>query len=756
MFERRLRSLFVLLLAVAAVVLLRAAHVQIINADHWREQAAKNMQRTQLLPTVRGDILDRHGRKLATDEPCIDAAVDYRAIVRDPDWMRERLRERLRANPEYRDADRAGRARITADENARLAADLDEMWRILAQVATPPRTLDEMELIKSSVRRHVDARRRYLWYTRYQRAMQSHEDRAPAPWYREWLLSNEPAPQLDSFAIEVAEQSEAHVILPNVSTEVHNFLKKRIERLPGLSLRPSKHRAYPYGSVACHVLGYLSIVAREDIRDDPNVGDELREYSFTDLIGRGGIEGLCDQTLRGVRGRMVRELGKEGVLDYAEPVPGRDVRVTIDAELQAQIENAFKQVEYRHKTGQIERHPMHGAAVVLDIASGDILALASYPTFDVSRFDELYKTLVTDYINRPLLNRATQFALEPGSTIKPVVGLAAIAEGLISPDGTIECTGFLVINGEKQKHGKCWTARFLDLLGVDGIKHHRAGLDPHPTGYLTFADSLQRSCNVYFEVLGDRMGLDRLGRWYRRFGLGERTGIGIPEAAGLVPSSYAGPASGRQSAAWFSAIGQSQVRATPIQMANIAATIARDGTWVRPRLLVDKQDTLATQPAGGSEPDRVDLHLPPAALAAAREGMIRVVSTLAGTGHALKHEHVSLAGKTGTAEAQALKLARVGPDGRQLRGPDGRPIYQDFSISTLADPNPLMPWYRGSGTSGMDLSHAWFIGFAPARNPKVAFAVMLEYGGSGGHDTAPIVRALLDACIEHGYLPAEH
>jgi cell division protein FtsI/penicillin-binding protein 2 len=117
---------------------------------------------------------------------------------------------------------------------------------------------------------------------------------------------------------------------------------------------------------------------------------------------------------------------------------------------------------------------------------------------------------------------------------------------------------------------------------------------------------------------------------------------------------------------------------------------------------------------------------------------------------------VSLAGKTGTAQAQRLKLARVGRDGKVLLDESGRPLYEIPSISTREDRNEQMPWYRGSGLNQEDLSHAWFIGFAPARNPKIAFAVMLEYGGSGGHDTAPIVRAMLDACIEHGYLPAEH
>jgi cell division protein FtsI/penicillin-binding protein 2 len=266
MFERRLKTLFALLVAMAILLLLRAVQVQVVNASHWRQEAARNMQRTQLLPTIRGDIVDARGRKLATDEPCIDAAVDYRAIIRQPEWMRQQVRQRLRGNAGYRRADKAGRAQILQEEHERLVADLDGMWRTLAEVSVPPRSLDEIELVKASIRREVDVRRRIMWYSRFRRAMADHEQRAPAPWYRDWLLSDQPAPEVDNYSIEVAEQTEAHVIVPAISSEVHNFLRKQIDRFPGLVLRPSKHRTYPFGAVASHVLGNLGIVSAEDMK----------------------------------------------------------------------------------------------------------------------------------------------------------------------------------------------------------------------------------------------------------------------------------------------------------------------------------------------------------------------------------------------------------------------------------------------------------------------------------------------------------
>jgi len=768
MFERRLKIFVGVLAGLSALLLLRFMHVQVVNAAHWRAKAAESMKRTQLLPAVRGSILDFKGRKLASDEPCIDAAVDFRAIERDPGWIKEEATRRLRGRAEgrYTAAGKLERGHMVQAEIAAVQSDLDGMWRELARVSG--KSLDEIEQIKADIRRRVDMRRRSIWYTRYRLAMKKHDRGGDEPWYKEWILGEKPIPEIDRYFTEVSEQVEAHVILPAIPMPVHNDLKKRLERFPGLELRPSKHRVYARGASACHILGHLSVVTREEMENDPNVKDDpqerddLRRYYINDLAGHGGVEELCEQALRGTRGQVERIAGEGQVLDTVPPKPGRNVRLSIDIELQQAIEEAFRHVEYVEKDGYREVIEMHGAAVVIDVPTGQIRAMVSYPTFDANRFEELYPSLAANKIDVPLLNRATQMALPPGSTAKPVVGIGAVSGGFFGINDTIECTGFLVIKGEPLESGRCWTAsQFMGQLGREGVAHHKVPWrDPHPTGFLTLSDAIQRSCNVFFETLGDRMGLLALSKWFERFGLGHRTGVGLPESAGLIPSSCRDIRSLPHSTRWFSAIGQTVVLATPLQMANVAATIARDGRWVRPTLLIDEAD----RDEGPDEEQLPDVSLPvsQAAIAAVREGMDRVVNSEAGSGYDwIRRGDVRIAGKTGTAQSAPFALPKLGPDGQPLRDANKRIIYEEQAPSFPREPNPRMPWYRGQIKVEKGVSrkapqpHAWFIGFAPARNPTVAWAVVLEYGGSGGHDAAPIANALLDACIKHGYLSTE-
>ncbi|MCY2955246.1 MAG: penicillin-binding transpeptidase domain-containing protein [Planctomycetota bacterium] len=393
---------------------------------------------------------------------------------------------------------------------------------------------------------------------------------------------------------------------------------------------------------------------------------------------------------------------------------------------------------------------MHGAAVVIDVPTGQVRALVSYPTFDANKFADLYPLLKDDQLNKPFLNRATQLPVEPGSAIKPVVGIGAISQGLIRTDQGIECTGYLIINGKRQSVGRCWTASKFATLYPDKVAHHQIPTqDPHHDGHLIFSDALQRSCNVYFETLGDRLKAQGLSYWFHQFGLGRKTGIGIPEWPGYVPDDYTGDAV-FPSMQWFAAIGQGQIAATPLQMANVAATIARDGIWVRPRLLTNDADAPPPRNARHEEiiPDRRDLKASPAAIAAAKQGMIRVVNSRAGTGLALRDPQILIAGKTGTAQVPPLRRKRIDQNGQVVR--------EEYPVSTREKRIPETLWYRGTGHKNAELSHAWFIGFAPANAPKIAFAVLLEYGGSGGADAAVVAKGVLEACKEHGYLAVQN
>jgi penicillin-binding protein 2 len=259
---------------------------------------------------------------------------------------------------------------------------------------------------------------------------------------------------------------------------------------------------------------------------------------------------------------------------------------------------------------------------------------------------------------------------------------------------------------------------------------------------------------VYFETLGDRLKMEGLTKWYNKFGLGRKTGIGLPESTGSVPNDYKGPADQKRFTTWISAIGQGMTTATPLQMANVAATIGRGGIWVRPRL-IPQSEGLPSPATPEMGPDVVDLGLPPDAIAAAKDGMKRVVNTVAGSAYKIvRRDDIVVAGKTGTAEVGAkLKVKVIDPlTGKQVIGDDRRPKWRELQPSNSVHPNAEAPWYRGWGEDGMKLKHSWFIGFAPADKPKMAFAVAVEYGGSGGTGAGLIAKQIVSSLIERQYL----
>jgi cell division protein FtsI/penicillin-binding protein 2 len=438
----------------------------------------------------------------------------------------------------------------------------------------------------------VEMRQRLVKMFNYKRAMKEKAERQETEaFWRRWLVEGLAGEKgdLENYAVTVAEQTESHVILRAVPDEVQNYLGKYGDRFPGLELKASTHRTYPYGHAACHLMGRVSKVSHDDLKAADNPTEETRQYLPSDQIGRGGVEALLERALRGTKGKVVKLPGQDTELSREDPVQGQHARITIDVELQARLEAAFTSAELLDPRGTevVETATFHGAAVLIDVPTGEVLAMASYPTYDLNTFDELYDQLYADEVNKPLLNRATQSQLQPGSTMKPIVGFGAISQGMLGADHGIECSGYLVIDGRKKGVGRCWVAsQFANNPLVPSVAHHPIPV-PHPTGFLTFGDALERSCNVYFETLADRMGLEGLSVWGERFGLGRVTGVGIAEARGRLPRAYAddGPAIDRRYRTWFAGIGQDPVAATPIQMANVAATIARGGVWRRPRLV---------------------------------------------------------------------------------------------------------------------------------------------------------------------------
>jgi penicillin-binding protein 2 len=587
------------------------------------------------------------------------------------------------------------------------------------------------------------------------------------------------------------------MILHNISPEIQAELARQQDRFFCLTLVPSKYREYRFGRVGCNVLGYLGSVRPEEVNFDAAFSDnqlqqywsdqaaqywspdllagygvsafrELRKYWPNDQAGRAGVESLCEETLRGTRGKIDRvaqidpTTGAEPVIDQIQAVPGKNVSLSIDILLQKDIENEFvkTRIHKNTRTGEVieTRFNQHGAAVVISVDTGEVLALVSNPGFDPKDLATQYSALAADELNRPLLDRATEMDVVPGSTVKPIVGSAAIAEGIMTSSSKIHCTGELLIGGKPQPYGHCWIYFQCPPAGLP-ISHGVPGAgDPGvgPDNMLTISDGLKDSCNVVFENIAMNLGMMKLSAWFDRFGLGRPTGIGIEENPGLI---YHPTGSLGNTQTWSAGIGEGHIQATPIQMANVAATLARDGVWMRPRLVTDADaGRFTTRPSAISGSDEVDLHLPADALQAVHKGMREVCSEY-GTGSAILPErqdppldqdplkNIPIAGKTGSAQTgKLMSLVERDANGkvtsiRQVNfgdpGTEGwylRPDYPDHPEKHLA--------------------HGWFIGYAPADHPQVAFCVFVEYGEAGGRVAGAIAHDLLVDCIKHGYLRA--
>ncbi|HYO11352.1 MAG TPA: penicillin-binding transpeptidase domain-containing protein [Tepidisphaeraceae bacterium] len=774
MFERRLKIFLAILLSVMGVLLVRAMHLQVFTRGEWVRAAEEFKKKAQYIETTRGRILDFKGHPIAVDEACIDACIDYRAIARDAKWIRDIAVERASeaAGAEWKKRDKKARAANIEQQVASVTADIDRTFKVLAkETGTAPEAIDE---ICRQIDLRVGMRSRLRQYRRYAAAHEEHKGQE-APWYRRWLIEGgKDGPQVDDFDEVEGEEVGIHPVVRNISPDVYLRLAREVPRCPGLVLLPGATRRYPYNRAAAHLMGNLAPVKKEDMLADPALGDPLRQLQFADFVGRGGLEALLEPALRGTRGKSYRRPGADDELASAA-VPGADVRTTIDIELQDQIRGFFENMEVQSNLADDERKftiPMHGAAVVIDVKTSQVRALASYPDFDPNTLADDYEELITgdeQALAAPLLNRATQSQLEPGSTIKPLVGLAAITDklnvsdvGVMTVQKGIHCTGYLLIGGRKMPNGRCWVASKFGVVLEGKVANHPVPWDhPHrgvygnADGHLCFADALERSCNVYFETCADAFGAEGLSAWYDRFGLGRETGLGVPEARGFLPRQVERH---ERAVAWFSGIGQVGVLATPVQMANVAATIARDGIWMRPRLVAD--DATATAPLATRDkrpvPDRVDLKLAPDALAAAKDGMVRVVNSKAGTGGEGRMAEFLVAGKTGTAQAARITVPARDEEGNLVFGPNGKPLRVPLDIASATHDTPT-PWYRGWGEDGKSMNHAWFVGFAPADNPQVAFAVMVQYGGSGGVTAAQTAKKILMACVEHGYIkPTRH
>ena len=788
MYERRLKIFLTIIFVMAGVIALRAIELQVLESSNWQGKADKAMQQTMQVDTSRGEIRDRNDVRLAYDDPCVDAAVEFGAIALDVDWLKTQARKRLKARGDSLTTG-LSREQLLTDEIERVKADIDKMWALLARVSGKgmkvAEAIEAIEVTREEIYSRVYFLHRNAWYNHFDKAKAGSK---ASPWIR-WLVdaqANDPDEQhlkdIDASIISVREQSQAHVILAEIDNDAQVELGKKLHDCPGLELRESTHRRYnpEFAHAASHLLGHVSPVNIKEVKDPKNITADLQHrYLPRDLIGRDGLEGLAEPLLRGTKGQLVRQAGNKQLVETVKAIPGKNVRSSIDIKLQAQILESFKTLRTHDKDNkqlEVMLHNLHGAAVVLDVKTNEVLAMASYPTFDANRFETDYKKLLDDQENDPLLNRAT-LAHEPGSTVKTIIGAVAVSEERISYSEPVHCTGYMIYLDYKTGKmtriagtNRCWVASMFASRGINVADHavpyefpHKGAYGNAP-GYLVLKDALERSCNIYFQTVADKMHLVGVVEALSRFGLGQKTGIGIPESTGRLPKPHPlAPGAIRESESdrrigWLAGIGQGQVAATPLQMANVAATFARGGTWMRPKLLTGESAELIYPHSAG---DSRSMKLSTLALREVKEGMLNVVRPgHAGTGEELRRNDFEVAGKTGSAQAGKFSIElRDKADGHVVREPDengvegkGRPLRRVYEPGTKDHPSELPWYYEGVGDGGQHLAHAWFIGYAPADNPQIAFCVFVEYGGSGGAVAGALARDVVEACVQRHYI----
>jgi penicillin-binding protein 2 len=451
--------------------------------------------------------------------------------------------------------------------------------------------------------------------------------------------------------------------------------------LPGVSVNVNLRRQYIYERDAAHLIGYLSEISP----------DELKSGSYPDsrsgdLIGKFGAEKVYETFLSGKRGGRQVEVNANGlvvrVLKTVDAEPGRNIYLTIDEKLQHRTEELLDGVV--------------GAAVAIEPETGQVLALASSPSFDQNSFvggitHEQWDSLISNPF-KPMSNRAIQGEYPPGSTYKIVTALAGLEEGVINEQTTLNCPGYYRLGARVYR---CWK---------------RGG-----HGKVNIIKALEESCDVFFYQVGQRLGVDRLAWYAKGFGLGSPTGIVLDhEAHGLIPT--AAWKQRRLGVPWQDgetlsvAIGQGFDLATPIQMAVLAAALANGGNRYRP-IILDSVKSADGQILQKNEPQLIGkLPVSPANLDIVRRGLWKAVNGENGTARGSRLADIEMSGKTGTSQVISRKEDEV-------------PTEEDVPVHLR--------------------SHAWFVAYAPSDEPRIAVAVVVEHGEHGSGTAAPIAREMI-------------
>ena len=505
-----------------------------------------------------------------------------------------------------------------------------------------------------------------------------------------------------AIAKEGYSSTKALTIAKDIPREAIAEFSERGDEFPGINIVVQPVRLYKEGTLASHILGYASKIGSDEYQQKKD------EYDQNDLIGKTGVEGLFEKYLKGKKGTKQIDMAVDGTITAEvveqEAVAGSNVVLTIDSKLQKITEEALKENIEKIKNGGFGKSydAKGGSCVVMNVKTGEVLAMASYPDYNPQSFangisSEEWKSY-NENKSYPLINKTIQSAYEPGSIFKMVTAIAGLESGNITLSERINDTGVY------KKYGAEWKCWYY----TDYHTGH---------GYLNVIGAIQKSCNFFFYETADRMGIDTLDKYAKYFGLGTKTGIELPsEVSGTLASkNYAKSikASWNPGDTINAAIGQGYNKFTPLQMAKYISMVANGGKKIDVSIVktiqnadgteVSKEeiDKFVSEKLGGSKnSDDENINLNSQYVNAVKEGMRSVTSGEAGTAYArFKNFNISVGGKTGSAEA-------------------------------------------GKDANGKDIVNAWFAAFAPYEDPEIAVVIMVENGGHGNY-TAEAVRNIM-------------
>jgi penicillin-binding protein 2 len=737
MYHKQIKIFAILLTFFLFAFLLRLAQMQLLSNSFYRDKITKlrlQKSHSRQFKTVRGKILDRNGKVLAVDEPQFQLYINYGLTC----FMDDRVRQGnlLKAADKKDDTGAsAAKAQKKLDDGL---ADLNQIISKCAQLGGVKPTE-----VKTEIQKIND----FIWK---QRTFQAWRDNFPNSEVFENYKNIISIPDYVATAdfekkepnsverlrlINKVDIAEMHKNWPLVELKTDDDIftaQLEFSDIDGVQILAKGQRSYPFGSAAAQTIGWVGPATQQADRQ-LFADDKLSRYLDDEVCGReDGVEYACETILRGKRGKIVYDIDRE-LIDETKAQLGKDVSLTLDIELQQKIEKYLTDCKVNPNC----RAPT--AAVVIDVASGDILALVSIPVFDLNHIRKDYASVANDP-NEPLRNRAINKQYPPGSAIKPLILIAGLESGKITADEIIHCPA------QKAPKGwpNCWIYNKYHWTGHDDMWQNNA------------RNAIKGSCNIYFSQLADRIEPLVLQQWLSAFGYGHvsslvardsslvQAGDGdeardLRQAAGQIStisaqstnparstpaiagSATAGfeqsfdklrtvsnveplPPINRSERRYFG-IGQGNLRATPLQAANAMAAIARGGIYKSPRLFLTPD---ATRDEGRETRDEKVLGISAETLSVVRDGMYAVVNE-----------------------------------------PDGT-AYREFAYAGL-DEQGVKAYGKTGSTE--EPANAWFSGFAEDRKGrKLAIAVVVEGGQHGSSDAAPLARDIIQFCIEAGYI----